>query len=227
MYDYSFPDKLAMALYASTPETTNLCRARRLLMGPCTDQLRDVLRKQIPPSTFRLVILQKEDKLPRMTKEQRDLILPKNGSYNGNYADMDISLIYMLLRNISNIPPHNNDWGEDPDPSDRSLSANIERIRTARNKLAHSSGCSLSHSDFNSLWSEVKSTVVDLDTFLINGNEYEKEVDLLTHESMDPERDQYYREELQKQAEEDRETRDEVKGVKRKCGNITEKHSPY
>jgi hypothetical protein len=56
--------------------------------------------------------------------------------------------------------------------------------------------------------------MVDLDTFLGNGNYYEKAVDLLRHESMDPERDTHYEDELRRQVEEDNTTRKMVASLK-------------
>lgn len=202
--------------YKSTEETTNANRACRLLLGPCTDQLRDVFRYYVPPATFPHVIVQQSPNLPRMTVAQRDLILPRGRTYVGIYDDMDISLLYILLRNICNIVPHNNGWGSDPDHRDTSLSANIERIRIARNRCVHSSSPSLSKTEFNSIWSDVRSSVVDIDAFLSNGNHYEKAVDFLRHETMDSERDELYWKELRRQAEEDRETRDMVQDIKGK-----------
>ncbi|XP_062621182.1 uncharacterized protein LOC134282807 isoform X2 [Saccostrea cucullata] len=207
---------MASSSYASTEETTNACRACRLLLGPCTDELRDVLLHHVPLPTFTHVLKHNRSNLPRLTAQQMNLILPRGSSYTGNYHDMDISLLYTLLRNICGIPPHNNGWGNDPDPTDRSLSANIERIRIARNQCVHSSSPVLSNSDFNTIWSTVRSAVVDLDFFLNNGNQFEREVDFLRHETMDPVRDCHYIEELRKQAEEDAETRKMVQGLKRK-----------
>jgi hypothetical protein len=114
----------------------------------------------------------------------------------GNYDDMDISLLYILLRNVATIPAHNNGWGFDPDPSDRSLSANIERIRLVRNRCGHSTDPSLSQPEFLPIWSTIRSTMVDLDNFLRNGRQYEQAVDSLRVESMDPENDECYEEEL-------------------------------
>lgn len=207
---------MASSSYKSTEETTNANRACRLLLGPCTDQLRDVFRYYVPPATFPHVIVQQSPNLPRLTVAQRDLILPRGRTYVGIYDDMDISLLYILLRNICNIVPHNNGWGSDPDHGDTSLSANIERIRIARNRCVHSSSPSLSKTEFNSIWSDVRSSVVDIDAFLSNGNHYEKAVDFLRHETMDSERDELYWKELRRQAEEDRETRDMVQDIKGK-----------
>lgn len=220
---------MASSHSASTPETTNLLRAFQLLLGPCTKQFRDVLRRHIPHSTFSQVISQEENKnaLPRLTTVQRDLIVPTHGSYSGTYDDMDIPLIYMLLRNVCSIPPHSKGWGKDPDSTDRSLSANIERIRIARNKCAHYPSDSLSNSEFNSLWSEVRSAVVDLDSFLNNGNQYEREVDLQRQKSMHLERDHRLREELRKQAEQIRENRGEIQRVNGECKNYSIDHNNH
>ncbi|XP_056016838.1 uncharacterized protein LOC125656331 [Ostrea edulis] len=193
--------------YESTPETTNANRACRVVLGPCTDGLRDLLRHYVPPHSFHHVIKQNKLNLPRLNRDQRDLILPRTGNYAGNYVDMDISLLYILLRNISSIPPQSNGWGNDPDPSDKSVSATIERIRLVRNRCVHSSDPSMSISDFHSIWSTIRSAMVDLDAFLMNGNKYEKDVDFLHRESMDPENDLHYEEELKKQVEEDKTTR--------------------
>ncbi|XP_056016832.1 ankyrin repeat domain-containing protein 17-like [Ostrea edulis] len=208
--------------YESTPETTNANRACRVVLGPCTDSLRDLLRHYVPPHTFHHVIKQNKLNLPRLNRDQRDLILPRTGNYAGNYGDMDISLLYILLRNISSIPPHSNGWGNDPDPSDKSVSANIEKIRLVRNLCVHSSDPSMSISDFNSIWSTIRSAMVDMDVFLMNGNKYEKEVDFLHSESMDPENDLHYEEELKKQVEEDKTTRKMMVSLKRKFEETAE-----
>lgn len=67
---------MANAKYASTRETTNLARIARIILGPCTDVLCDVLKKEIPPSTLSqkvkiyLATLPKQ-KQPPITKEQK------------------------------------------------------------------------------------------------------------------------------------------------------------
>ncbi|XP_056000521.1 uncharacterized protein LOC130046350 isoform X2 [Ostrea edulis] len=212
---------MASSDYESTPETTNANRACRAVLGPCTDGLRDTLRHYVPPHTFPNVIKLNKLNLPRLTKDQRDLILPRHGNYTGCYDDMDVSLLYILLRNISGISPHSKGWGNDPDTHDTSLSANIERIRLVRNRCVHSSDPSMSNTDFNSIWSTIRSTMVDLDAFLVNGNKYEKEVDFLHYESMDPERDLQYEEDLRKQVEEDETTREMVVNLEKETAEET------
>ncbi|XP_056005263.1 uncharacterized protein LOC130050161 [Ostrea edulis] len=215
---------MASSVYSSTPETTNANRTYRVVLGPCTDGLRDTLRHYVPPHTFPHVVkLNKLNLPPSLTAVQRNLILPKLGNYTGRYDDMDISLLYILLRNITNISPHSKGWGNDPDSRDSSLSANVERIRLVRNRCVHSCDLSMSNVDFNSIWSTIRSVMVDLDAFLVNGNKYEKEVDFLRHESMDPENELQYEEELRKQVEEDTKTREMVVNLKRRIEDTSER----
>lgn len=209
---------MASSAYSATEEITNANRISRLLMGPCTDQFRDLLRFYIEPSKFSEVIQKKKSIGCRsnMSVQSYKLILPKSGSYKGNYDDMDIALLYTLLRNICGIKEHRAGWGEKHQASDRSVSANIERIRLARNQCGHSTGGLLSNADFNQIWSSVRASVMDLDLELGNGNKYEKEVDFIRHDTMDPVRDQHYRDQLMKQTIENQATIEEVNRLKRK-----------
>lgn len=93
---------MASSAYIATEEITNANRISRLLMGPCADQLKDLLCFYVPPSKFPEVI--KKSRLPGfMSVNHRKLILPKSGAYKGDYGDMDITLLYTLLRNICGI----------------------------------------------------------------------------------------------------------------------------
>ncbi|KAK3107878.1 hypothetical protein FSP39_024321 [Pinctada imbricata] len=201
---------MATSKYSSTEETTNASRVSRVLLDPCTDQLRDVLRHYVPPHTFPQVI---QRHCLKLNKPQIDLILPRSGHYTGNYNDFDISLLYILLRNICNIPPHTKGWGKDPDPNDKSLAANIERIRNARNTtVGHMISSSLSNTDFKNIWCTVSSAVRSIDTELNNNQQYRKAVDFLKCEVMDPEIAKQYDTRLREQMKEDTETRKMVEG---------------
>ncbi|KAK3106018.1 hypothetical protein FSP39_011106 [Pinctada imbricata] len=200
---------MATNTYSSTPETTNSNRASRILLGPCTDQLRDLLRNRISPANFHHVVTSNRSNLPRLTQPQRDLILPRSGRYSGDYSDMDISLLYLLLRNICNIQPHSNQWGNAPDISDNSLSASIDRIREARNKVVHSSSTTLTQTEFSDLLSEIKMAVVSIDSYLSNNKQYEYGMNFLLKETMDPELDAFTKQ-LKKQVDDDQLTKEKV-----------------
>lgn len=81
---------MALSKYDSTRETTNLARTARIVLGPCTDVVRDVLRKEITPSalsqklqTF-LVNLPKNKKPPISKAQERY-------AYGGSHSEFDIS----------------------------------------------------------------------------------------------------------------------------------------
>ena len=192
---------MAGTSYAATEEMTNINRVSRLLMGPCTDQLRDLLRFYIPPASFPSVIQRERSRLPRLTEPQRKLILPNSGVYSGNYEDMDISLLYILLRNVCGIQAHNRGWGNTPDSADGTVSANIERLRLARNQCGHSIG-GMCFTEFNQIWSEIKAAVVELDKVMQNKHKYQKIVDFVRNDTMDPVRDKHYRDQLLEQIKE-------------------------
>ena len=180
---------------------TNVVRVSRLLMEPCTDQLRDLLQFYIPPANFNVVTQTMMSRLPHLTEPQRKLILPNSGVYSGYYDDMDISLLYILLRNLCGIQAHNKGWGNTPDSADRSVSANIERLRLARNRCGYSRR-GMSNAEFDQVWSEIRAAVVDLDKVLGIGIKYHKVVDFVRNDTMDPVMDKHYMNKLLNQINE-------------------------
>ncbi|KAK3094429.1 hypothetical protein FSP39_001672 [Pinctada imbricata] len=172
---------MATSADISTEESTNIKKVNNIIIGPCTCQLRDVLRHRIRPEHFSSIINTQSAFLPSSTRRQLKSILPENGRYTGNYDEMDISLLYTLLRNICNIKPHGKGWGKNPNPEDDSLSASIERIRKARNSIIHSSN--LSTESLDCILETIKSAVKDMDKYLNNENKYEKDVENICKES--------------------------------------------
>nr|XP_022295084.1 uncharacterized protein LOC111105207 [Crassostrea virginica] len=212
---------MASISYVATEEMTNINRVSRLLMDPCTDQLRDLLRSFIPPANFNTVIQTVKSQLPRLTEPQRKLILPSSGVYFGNYDDMDISLLYILLRNVCGIQAHNQGWGNSPDSADRSVSANIERLRLARNLCGHSTG-GMSNAEFNQVWSEIRAAVMDLDKTLGIGNKYQEAVDFIRNDTMDPTRDRHFSDQLQEQIKETENIKKDVQSLKKQHKTLLE-----
>lgn len=177
--------RMALSKYDSTRETTNLARIARAILGPCVDVLRDVLTKEITPQDLKKEINKYPDKY-RISKHQKQVV------NNGDYSKFDISLLYMFLRNLGSIPEHKNKWGTDPDPYDKSVSANIERIRNLRNKWGHFTDLSLSDSDFEQQWKIIFQTVKDLEGYLGATTEYQDALNNLKTCGMDPDSIQAY-----------------------------------
>lgn len=108
---------------------TELARIARILLGPCAEILRAVLMEEIQPQDLKTEFekfIAKPNK--KQTFSQHDI----NVINSGNYIDFSITLMYKLLSLISPLPPPKNGWGKSPDPRDRSISANIERINRLR-----------------------------------------------------------------------------------------------
>lgn len=147
--------------YESNRETTNLARVARIILGPCTDLLRYVLKTISPPdmkNKVKIFIANIPKNKRPINQNQKQIVL------GGNYSDFDITLLYFLLRNICSLPPHGNQWGNDPSPGDKSVSANIERIRIIRNEFyGHATHFSLSDVDFQLKWNQLFEIVKELE----------------------------------------------------------------
>uniref|UniRef100_K1QTQ8 Ankyrin-1 n=1 Tax=Magallana gigas TaxID=29159 RepID=K1QTQ8_MAGGI len=176
---------MALSKYDSTRETTNLARIARAIFGPCTDVLHDILRKEITPQDLKKELKKYPDKY-RISQHQKQVV------NNGDYSKFDISLLYMFLRNLGSIPEHKNKWGTDPDPYDKSVSANIERIRNLRNEWGHSTDLSLSDSDFEKHWKIIFQNVKDLEGYLGATTVYQDALKNLKSCCMDPDSIQPY-----------------------------------
>lgn len=186
---------MASSKYASTRETTSLARVARIILGPCTGVLCEILKKEISPSTLSQKVSTYLARLPKgiqptITKEQEKII------HNGNYSDFDITFLYFLSRNISTILPHAKQWGNDPIPNDRSVSANIEIIRMMRNKYGHCPDFSILDTLFNQKIIEILGIIQDLEKYLGTCTIYHDAVVKKKTCCMDPELDSIYIKEL-------------------------------
>lgn len=64
-----------------------------------------------------------------------------------NSNDLDISVLYSILRNIGDLKT--SDWGKLPGNCDRSPVNDIERIRIYRNKISHEKSYMMTTEEFN------------------------------------------------------------------------------
>uniref|UniRef100_A0A8W8HKP6 DZIP3-like HEPN domain-containing protein n=1 Tax=Magallana gigas TaxID=29159 RepID=A0A8W8HKP6_MAGGI len=165
-----------------TGENTNLARVAQMILGPCANVLRDVLRKEISPSNLETKVRAyiAKTKKPLINQHQERLV------YSKDYLKFDVTLLYFLLRNMCSIQPHSNKWGNNPHPGDRSVSGNIERIRLIRNEYGHNSERSISDIDFKIKYKYIKGIVRELENYLGSSTKYQDEVKELKTCTMDP-----------------------------------------
>ena len=130
----------------ATKENRNFMTVRLALDKPCTNLLQEVLRQHVPEKDIYKLLndpAKKRKIFPLLQKlKQETTLYPPTGVFSGSYAAFDLSLLYVMIRNLTGIPDHKKGWGNIPDNNDNSSAANIERIRLLRNKYAH---CSTSH----------------------------------------------------------------------------------
>lgn len=204
---------MAVSKYQSTRETTNIARIARIILGPCTDILRDVLMKEISPSALSHKVKTYLARLPRFKRPSINKV-QENLVYSMQYSNFDIMLLYFLLRNLCSFPPHSNKWGNYPSPGDRSVSANIERIRIIRNETIHSSLLQLPNSEFEHKWRVIFQIVQELEEYLGSSKKYQESLMALKTCAMDPDVVPSYLKEFQYITTLENEVR-EGKGIKR------------
>lgn len=174
--------------YDSTGETTNLSRLERIIAGPCADLLRDVLTNKISPSDLLIKVNTyiKDHRLQGKKTQFNDVEDKLNRK--GSYERFDITLLFFVFRNLCNIQEHSRGWGKDPLTHDRTLSANLDRIRSLKNTFkSHNPEIHISDSEYESKCDEILNIVSDLEKYLKKGTIYHEEVIKITMMSMDPE----------------------------------------
>lgn len=156
---------------------------RGIIEGPLTDLLRDILTKEVPPQ----ILLQRAKDLAELQKNKKPLIKKEQEKLinEGQYTKFDISLLYVLIRNCTNIPQHANRWGNTPSAGDKSVSANIERIRLIRNKYAHVDTIHVSDTEYDHRWQEIFDIVQGLENYLDTPFSYQDILKAFKIKSMD------------------------------------------
>lgn len=160
----------------------------------------EVLKKRLPGANFGNALNgMKKRLLPFLNGYQEQLLYPDGSKYAGDLSEMDISLLYIILRNLGTIGPHQKGWGKDPEEHDNSISANIDRIRIAKNIIvSHSSKCLLGHEEFNKRWTVIRKCCVEL-----GGGQYEEIIDNLLTSTFNSDLEQQFSEKLEKLKEMD------------------------
>ena len=198
--------------FTSNKETTNYARLCRLLVDVGKQVLRETFDKMHPPASLHTVLatapvngtLTSMKKMKVINPTQwKTLMSPTVSSEN-----FDITLLVALLRNICGLSAPLTGWNSPPSSTDTTKVADIVRIKIHRNEVfAHANKASVDDATFNTCWVDIEKPLVRL-----GGPSYQTIIDNLKTECMDPEREQYYQEEL-KQWKENEESVTEKLGV--------------
>lgn len=101
----------------------------------------------------------------------------------------DITLLMVLLRNICSLVPPATGWDTLPPTEDKTLEADIVRIKCYRNTLyGHATKASVKEETFSQYWKAIQDPLVRL-----GGVGYQSAIDDLKKECMDPEFEEHYK----------------------------------
>lgn len=175
------PGSLLAPCFNPQKANENYLRLCQLITSLCGDLFRDILSRYIKPTNLRSELDNNKQKLEKkLNKQQQDLIYPATGNTSLTTNDFDISILYILLRNICNIPSHKAGWGKPPAIGDNSIAAGIEKIRLTRNLiLAHSANGMIEDPVFEKHWKDLRDVVVQIETQLTGKDFFKRGVDFL------------------------------------------------
>ena len=176
------PGPSSAPYFSPRRSTENYSRLCQLIMTICSDLFRTILSQYIKPENLRLELDSNRTRLLKILNvEQSNLLYPP--ASQSKYlvsSDMDLSLLYILLRNMCKIPTHQNGWGKTPKSGDKCLAACIERIRIQRNKISgHSTIGEIDDTLFQDIWSNLRNDILKIEQVISGGNMFERGVDEL------------------------------------------------
>lgn len=176
-----------MSKEKSTRKKSNFACIARIILGPCTDTLRDVLKNQISlaelKNKFRKFI--NDSAIYEEGFEIPFINVKEYVRSSENYTDFDISFLYFFLRWVCDISLHGYKWGQYPSDKDRSVSANIERVYRIREKYKTFPKGSLKDSTFEHEWENILNIVKELETNIGSDTVYQDSVKKIRNSSMD------------------------------------------
>ena len=176
------PGPSTAPIFSLTKPAENYCRLCQLIMTVCSDLFRDILSRHIQPVNLRGELNKNKNTLLRVLRihAHKILLFPQSGGQSLSAKDMDLTILYTLLRNICGIPSHQNGWGNSPNTGDITLAACIERIREEKNAIAsHSNIGEIDDNRFQDIWMKLQTDIVNIEKKLIGGDMYERAVKVL------------------------------------------------
>ena len=156
---------------ASSVEKTNGNKLSRLLIDGGTTVLKNVFDHYHPPVNLAAnlsskhihSILTKLRHRKILNDSQWDKLFPPPGGGPPSSINFDITLLFLLLRNICRLHPPPLGWDRMPPASDISFEANLARIKYYRNVLyGHVTTTGIQTSVFDVKWQEISSVLVSL-----------------------------------------------------------------
>ncbi|VDI47976.1 Hypothetical predicted protein [Mytilus galloprovincialis] len=136
------------------------------------DILRDILQSTISPQD----LYKKCDTkfLNSCFSDQQTYL--KTLKFENSFSYLDIPIMYKLLRYFSLISPPSKGWGKAPDPTDRLIADDVERIRMLRNEIAHRCDANIDKNTCDDFFVEFSEIGERIDTHFTGQTSYEQRV---------------------------------------------------
>lgn len=171
--------------YAYGVPTINSIRIYLMITTICTDLFRIILGVHIAPANLRKKLDDHDcdDKVKiklrtKLGKEEEKHIYPDTVGSPLTPEDLDLSIMFKILRFVVKIPTHKNDWGS-PEKRDRSIAACLDRIRLKRNQYSHRPKAPIGDKEFKNSWRDLQYSVVELEKQFTGGDLFKGAVDNL------------------------------------------------
>lgn len=172
-------------------DTHNFLRICHLITGICTEIIRILFSKHIPPDNLKQTLIKYRTRVKeKLNKEEQNLIYPKIKQQVNpvlTTKDLDISLMVKLLQKLNFITPHQRHWGNAPPEGDTSIAACMEIIKKHRNEISHTNNGKINLHDFERIWGKLKFAVVEMEKKLIGGIFFQNAVEYLYTYKLDHE----------------------------------------
>lgn len=176
--------RMALSKSKLNKEVSNLACIARILLGPCTDILRDVLTKEISLSDLKRKFHYFNIRT-RLIDQSLFCLNRLIFYFDVNYSDFNIPLLYFFLRSICEIPSPEAGPGYFSSEKVRSLSENIERIYDMHKQYRYFPHDSLKDSIFEKEWRIIFQTVKELEEHIGSGTAYQDAILKIKNSSLD------------------------------------------
>ena len=158
---------MAKNALTGSPETTNGAKLRRLLVDGGTPALRKNFDRCHPPKNLRKSLKKYRDKIEvdftqkYLTRKQKEWLFPSDGS-DPDSKNFDISLLFYLLSTICDLEAPGGNWNFKPHKNNRTLPAQLVRIKLHRNELCHEPKTAIDEVTFAKLWKDISGILLSL-----------------------------------------------------------------
>jgi hypothetical protein len=119
--------------------------------------------------------LQSEEIKPKIENLRKEHVLDKTAydHVQNGVTNIDLNTFITLMINLfskDQLEPPKKGWGHQPRPNDKSLGADLLRLRYHRNRVAHSVRAELEEDEFENKWDEVKEIIIRIYTNIKPGS---------------------------------------------------------